>query len=148
MTDDTTDRQLLALLQSNARLTYEELGGAVGLSTAAAYQRVRKLEEEGVLLSYHGRVDPAAIGKPVLAFARVQPGPTSDVAALLRTWEHAEEILECHSVSGVTGYLLKLRLKSVHELQPHLDHARKAGCAVRADVVVTTAFERWTVPVS
>ncbi|KPK55949.1 MAG: hypothetical protein AMS21_13095 [Gemmatimonas sp. SG8_38_2] len=145
---DATDCQLAALLQSNARLTYEQLGDAVGLSTPAAYQRVRKLEEQGILVGYHGQVSPAAVGRPVLVFARVHPGPTSDVTGLVQTWDVTPEVLECHAVAGTAGYLIKLRLKNVHELGPHLDHARKAGCSVSADVVITTAFERWSVPVS
>jgi Lrp/AsnC family leucine-responsive transcriptional regulator len=145
---DQIDRQLVALLQSNAQLTYEELGKAVGLSTAAAYQRVRKLEESGVVLGYHAAVAPAAVGRPVLAFARVRPGPETDVEQLQRSWEMSGEVLECHVVTGDAGFLLKLRLKGIDDLEPHLALARRAGCLVSADIVVTTAFERWTVPVA
>ncbi len=145
---DGIDRQLVALLQSNARLTYEQLGEAVGLSTPAAYQRVRKLEEEGILVGYRGQVDPAAVGRPVLVFARVLPGPTSDVTRLVQTWDVTPEVLECHAITGSAGYVIKLRLKDVRGLEAHLEHARKAGCSVSADVVISTAFERWSVPVS
>jgi len=150
MTDsfDNVDRQLLALLQRDAQLTYEELGESVGLSTAATYQRVRKLEKSGVLLGYHAVVNPAAVGRTVLAFARVRPGPTTDVEHLLRSWELADGVQECHAVTGDAGYLLKLRLKSINDLEPHLALARRAGCSVSADMVVTTALERWTVPVT
>jgi Lrp/AsnC family leucine-responsive transcriptional regulator len=145
---DRTDRRLLAPLQSDARLTYEELGQAVGLSAPAAYQRVRKLEGLGVILGYHGRVDPAAVGRPVAVLMRVQPGAATDVERLLRAWEQTEDILECYAMAGGGDYHLKLRLESLQSLSAHLDAARNSGCAVSADVIVSTAFERWTVPVS
>ena len=145
---DQVDRQLLSLLQSDAQLTFEQLGESVGLSTAATYQRVKKLEGSGALLGYHALLSPAAVGRTVLAFARVQPGPTTDVERLLRSWEVADGVQECHAVTGDAGYLLKLRLKCIDDLEPHLALARRAGCSVSADMVVTTALERWTVPVT
>lgn len=145
---DAADRGIVALLQSDAKLTYEQLGGSVGLSPAAAFQRVRKLEQAGVLRGYHARADAAALGRPVLAFVRVNPGPGTDIDRLLRSWESAAEIQECYAVSGSSAYVLKVSLRSVQELGPHLDHARRAGCAVSSELVMATAFERWAVPVS
>ena len=144
---DTTDRHLLSLLQGDSRLTYEELGEAVGLSAPATYQRVRKLEHAGVLVGYHARVKPEALGRGVVAFVRVSPGPGTNMGRLIEGWDAAGEILECHRTTGSGGYLLKLRLASAAELGPHLDAARNAGCGAVADIGLVTLFERWTVPV-
>ena len=100
------------------------------------------------MLGYHAAIAPGAVGYGVLAFARVRPGPATDMAQLLRGWEMSGEVLECHAVTGDAGYLLKLRLKSIDGLGPHLTLARRAGCSVGADIVITTAIERWTVPVA
>jgi Lrp/AsnC family leucine-responsive transcriptional regulator len=143
---DRTDRHLLALLQSDSRLTYEELGEAVGLSAPATYQRVRKLEAGGVITGYHARVAPESLDRGVLVFLRVEPGAKTDVGKLALGWESAGEVLECHRLTGAYGYLLKLRVGDVSRLQPHLDAVRKAGGRVAAELGIETLFERWTLP--
>jgi len=147
MTLDQTDRSLVSLLQADARLTYEELGKAVGLSAAAAYQRVRKLEDGTVLRGYYARVEPSLVGRPVLAFLHVQLGPATDLKQVLERWDGAAEVLECHAVAGEVGYLLKLRLRSLAALESHVDAARRTGCTVRSHIVTATVFERWSIPV-
>lgn len=144
---DRIDRHLLALVQAAGRTSYQELGDAVGLSAPAAYQRVRKLEAAGVITGYHARVAPQEIDRAVVAFVRVLPGQGTDVRRLLTGWKAAGEVLECHRVTGRDGYLLKLRLGSVAELDAHLEAVRRAGCAAEAHVGLGTVFERWTLPV-
>jgi Lrp/AsnC family leucine-responsive transcriptional regulator len=144
---DRIDRHLVALLQAAGRSSYQELGEAVGLSAPATYQRVRKLEAAGVITGYHARVAPQEIGRAVVAFVRVLPGQATDVRRLLTGWKAAGEVLECHRVTGRDGYLLKLRLGSVAELDAHLEAVRRAGCAAEAHVGLGTVFERWALPV-
>jgi Lrp/AsnC family leucine-responsive transcriptional regulator len=139
------DRRIIASLQANGKLSYQELGEAVGLSAPATFQRVRKLEAAGVITGYHARVDPAASGKAFTAFVRVHPGPGVDMAQLLGRWRRSSTVLECHRVTGADRYLLKLRLDGVATLGAFLDGARKAGCTAESEVVVETVFERWTV---
>lgn len=146
-TVDAIDRRLLALLQSDARLGYQELADAVGLSAPAAFQRVRKLRDRGVLTGFHARVDPLAAGLQLVAFVRVRPGPGTNLERLEKSWRAAPEVMECHRVSGDGGYLLKLRLSEPAQLAGYLDAARTAGCAVLADLALATVVERWTVPV-
>lgn len=138
------DHRIIAGLQANAKASYQELGEAVGLSAPATFQRVRKLEAAGVITGYHARVDPAATGKGFAAFVRVHPGPGVDMAQLLGRWRRSTSVLECHRVTGADRYLLKLRLDGVATLGAFLDGAREAGCTVESEVVVETAFERWT----
>jgi Lrp/AsnC family leucine-responsive transcriptional regulator len=145
---DAVDRRLLALLQADARLGYLELGEAVGLSGPAAYQRVRKLEESGVLTGYHAAVRPGAVGRPLVAFLRVVPAAAADVRRIEETWRAMPEVAECHLLTGTVGYLVKLRLGEIVELEGHLDALRRSGCAVTVEIAVATPFERGAVPVA
>ena len=145
---DSIDRTLLALLQSDARTGYQDLGEAVGLSGPAAYQRVRKLEEAAVLVGYHASVNPVAVGRPVLAFLRVAPAPATDVRRLEERWRTMPEVAECHRLTGPDGYLVKLRLGEIAELEGHLEALRRTGCAVAAEIAVSTAIERSAVPLA
>jgi len=142
---DQTDRRILAILQADGKLSYQELGEAVGLSAPAAFQRVRKLEAAGVIAGYHARIDPQAAGKPLIAFVHVHPGPDAQMPQLLARWRRAPAVLECHRLTGADRYLLKLRLENVSALGAFLDGARGAGCTVESELAVETAFERWVV---
>jgi Lrp/AsnC family leucine-responsive transcriptional regulator len=143
---DRVDRHILAVLQAAGRTSYQELGDAVGLSGPAAYQRVRKLEAAGVIAGYHARVAPESTGRDLVAFVWVRPGQGTDVGRLVSGWTAAADVLECHRVTGPDGYLLKLRLGRVSELDGHLEAARKAGCSAEAHVGLRTVFERWVLP--
>ena len=144
-TTDGTDQRIIAILQADGKLSYQDLGDAVGLSAPAAFQRVRKLETAGVITGYHARVDPQAAGKPLIAFVHVHLGPDVPVPQLLARWRRASGVLECHRLTGADRYLLKLRLEDVSALSGFLDGARRAGCTVESELAVETAFEKWTV---
>lgn len=145
---DQTDRRILAALQSDARMSYQDLGSTVGLSAPAAYQRVKKLEDEGILQGYHARVDPAAVGRGVTAFLRARPGPGTDVVALIERWRLQADVLECHRLAADGCYLIKLSLRASADMEGYLDAARRAGCDATIDLVTSTAFERWTRPLA
>ena len=142
---DRTDRHILAILQADGKLSYQELGEAVGLSAPAVFQRVRKLEAAGVIAGYHARIDPEAAGKPLVAFVHVHPSPDTEMPQLLARWRRTSAVLECHRLTGADRYLLKLRLENVGALSAFLDGARRAGCSVESELAVETAFERWVV---
>jgi len=143
---DLRDRRILALLQANARLTYQEIGEGVGLSTAAAFQRVRKLEELGVITGYHARVAPDAVGSEHLALMRLEPAPGTDLSRLLSAWEGGRGVEACYRTVG-GAVVVKVRLMRLPDLEPYVVAARAAGCAVHAELVSATVFERWTLPV-
>jgi Lrp/AsnC family leucine-responsive transcriptional regulator len=143
---DRLDRQLLALLQENARLGYQELGDSVGLSAPAAFQRVRKLEQAGVLTGYHAAVAAEAVGWGCVGFLRVVPGPTTDRERLLAAWRGSGACQECHLLTGQVGYLVKFRLQAASDLASHVETARRMGCSVTAEIALTTELERLRVP--
>lgn len=143
---DRIDRQLLALLQEDARLGYQDLGNAVGLSGPAVYQRVRKLEQSGVLTGYHAELAPEALGWGCIGFLRAVPGPATDVARLLEGWRASGTCQECHLLTGHVGYLVKFRLHAPADLSAHVEAARRAGCRVTAEIALTTELERRRIP--
>ncbi|MBI3982971.1 MAG: Lrp/AsnC family transcriptional regulator [Gemmatimonadetes bacterium] len=144
MTLDAVDRRILRLLQSDGKLSYQEIGEAVGLSAPAAFQRVRKLESSGAITGYHARVAPAALDRAVLAFIEAVPDGAVD-QGLLRRWHKTPAIQECHRLSGTDRFLLKVRCGSQADLVELVDAVRRAGCAVRTEIALETEFERWTV---
>lgn len=142
---DSTDRHILSLLQADGKISFQDLGQAVGLSPAAAFQRVKRLEQRGIVAGYHALVDAQAVGRGLLAFVRVLPGPQTSAQTLHEGWRASPEVLECHRLTGDDGYLLKLRVRDGSTLSRFLDAARASGCRARAEIRLETLFERWTV---
>jgi Lrp/AsnC family leucine-responsive transcriptional regulator len=117
---DPVNLQILRELQANPRLTMTELGRRVGLSSPAATERVRRLEETKVIRGYHLEVNPAALGLPIAAYIRIRPnsGQLPRIAELARD---IPEIVECHRVTGEDCFVLKVCLPSLDQLDRVLD---------------------------
>lgn len=113
---DRTGWQILMLLQQNARMSYSELGKCVGLSTPAVVERVRKLEDAGIITGYRAEVDPHKVGLPITAFlrARTVGGGSARLSELVK---ELPEVLECHRVTGSDCYILKAVLTSVEHME-------------------------------
>lgn len=120
---DDIDRKLVGLLQANARLSNAELAVSVGLTASSVFERVKKLELKGVITGYVATVAPEKLGKPLLAFMRLNFGTTHSEGldtAMKRVGElsaREPDILECHDVAGEDCLVLKLRAAGPHELQ-------------------------------
>ena len=114
---EETDRLLVELLLSDGRMSYTDLAKATGLSTSAAHQRVRRLEERGIIRGYRAIVDPVALDQALTAFLSLSSpgGPdTRDVSELLA---ELPELKACYSVAGTDSYLLMARVASALELE-------------------------------
>jgi Lrp/AsnC family leucine-responsive transcriptional regulator len=139
---DDIDRQLVALLQHDAARPYAALGQAVGLSAGAAHERVRKLRERGVIRGTVADVDPAKVGKSVLAFvlvdATVWMGDSGDRFAAIA------DIQEAHVVAGSASVLVKVRTSTTERLQDVLRRLFEIDgvSGTRAIVALDTFFER------
>lgn len=114
---DRADRKILDELQRDGRLTMTELAARIGLSTSPCAERVRRLERAGVILGYHARVNPEALGRPLLVFVELTlSSKSADVFEKMRRELLAEpRVLECHLVSGPFDYLVKARLSAMRE---------------------------------
>ena len=124
---DLVDLQILQALTNQARLSMAELAREIGMSAPSVTERVRRLEERGVITGYHAHVDPAALGLPITVLIRVRPVPgrLKQVAEILRS---LEAIVECDRITGDDCYVAKAHLASVADLEGLLDeinpHAR------------------------
>ncbi|MDA8097981.1 MAG: Lrp/AsnC family transcriptional regulator [Desulforudis sp.] len=108
--------QLLLALQENARLSFAELGRRVGLSLPAVAERVRRMEDAGIITGYHARLDPGKIGLPLTAFIRVNC-PADRYPRIIESATELPEVLECHHVSGGDSFVIKVVASSI----PHLE---------------------------
>jgi Lrp/AsnC family transcriptional regulator, leucine-responsive regulatory protein len=117
---DDLNVRLLEELQRDPRLPMAELGRRVGLSAPATTERVRRMEEAGVITGYRIELDPAALGLPVTVYVRVRPnaGQLARVAALAAS---IPEVVECHRITGEDCFILKAHVPAVGELDRILD---------------------------
>ena len=118
---DDVGWKILAELQENARVSFAELGRRVGLSTPAALERVRRMEEAGIILGYHAELDGAKVGMPITAFIRISVAGEM-LQRIIGIAEKLDEVLECHRVTGTDSFVIKVGVSSVEHLQKLFDH--------------------------
>src|SRR6516165_3803953 len=113
---DDADRRIVDQLQRAARTTQLELAKAVGLSQPAVAERIRKLEERGVVLGYTARVDAAQLGKDITAFIGVGIEHPKFFDSFTKKVKGLVDVLECHRVAGQDSYLLKVKTQNTRTL--------------------------------
>ena len=118
---DPTDLAILRELQENARITYSELGRRVALTAPAVAERVRRLEEAGVIAGYRVQLDLSKVGYPIMAFVRMRAAGDLSCLELGEQTRTIPEILECHRVTGEDSYIAKVAVRSVEHLQELID---------------------------
>ena len=138
---DALDTEILKLLATDARTPMRDLARAVGLSAPSTAERVRRLEEAGVIEGYTTRVNPAAIGLPLGAYLRIRPmpGELSRVAALLAA---LPQIISCDRVTGDDCFIAKALVPSVAELETLIDGLMPYASTNTSVIVSTTVAPR------
>jgi Lrp/AsnC family transcriptional regulator, leucine-responsive regulatory protein len=123
---DATDLTLLQQLQADARLSLAELGRRVGLSAPAVADRLRRLEDDGVISGYCVEIDPRALGYDLSAVLRVQPDARQlpKIAGIARD---TPEVVECVRVTGDDCFVMKLHVRDVQHLEDVLDRFTPFG---------------------
>jgi Lrp/AsnC family leucine-responsive transcriptional regulator len=117
---DAVGWNILDELQQNARVSFAELGRRVGLSTPAVLERVHKMEECGIILGYHAKLDGAKAGMPITAFIRLSV--LGDLLQrVIAIAQKLDEVLECHRVTGTDSFVIKVGVSSVEHLQELFD---------------------------
>jgi Lrp/AsnC family leucine-responsive transcriptional regulator len=147
---DTTDREILKILQSNARVSNAEIARQVGMAPSAILERIRKLEARGVIKGYEARIDPEALGLNLLAYILVR---TKDFGGEVRTGEtlaRIEEVQEVHHIAGEDCFLVKARVRDARTLG-RLLRERFAGSVgistTRTTIVLETLHETTRLPI-
>ncbi len=139
---EDTDRLIVRLLADDGRMSYTDLGRATGLSTSAVHQRVRRLEQRGVIRGYRAVVDPEAAGLALTAFVSVKPIDPSEPDDAPERLRDIAEIESCYSVAGEESYLLKVRVATPGHLETLLARIRAAAnVSTRTMVVLSTPYE-------
>lgn len=130
---DQIDRDLIRLLQSDARLTQRELGRSVGLSPNAAGARVQRLVRDGVIAGYHVAVDHAALGRPLEATIDVWLNEATDRTAVERLVREDDRIVECFHLTGPVDFRIRARVSDPADLNELLMRLRGEGRARQTD---------------
>ena len=146
---DATDWRILEELQADARLSYNELGRRVSLSPPAVAERVRRLEEAGVIAGYRLDLDPKALGLPVMAIVRLRPMP-GQLQRVVELVRETPTVSECHRVTGEDCFIMKLHLASIADLDQALDrflvHATTTTSIVQSSPVPPRSLPLGEVP--
>lgn len=115
-TIDRTDWRLLEALQRDGRASYADLARVVAMSPSAVAERVRRLEDAGVIAGYHAKVEPERVGLQVMAFVRLRY-PTGNYRPFHALLESTPEIIEAHHVTGEDCFVLKVLTRSMRHLE-------------------------------
>jgi Lrp/AsnC family leucine-responsive transcriptional regulator len=136
------DRQIVDLLARDGRMSFTDLGKATGLSTSAVHQRVRRLEQRGVIRGYAAIIDYDSIGLPLTAFVSIKPIDPSEPDDAPERLAGITEIEACHSVAGEESHILKVRVARPGDLEDLLARIRAAAnVSTRTTIVLSTPFE-------
>lgn len=145
-----TDARLLAILQSDGRRSYADLGTDLGMAGPSAHERVKKLEARGVIRGYRAAVEPSALGLTVLAFTWVTQAPGTIATDLMPQFAEIPEVEECHHIAGEADYLLKIRARDMDHLGEVVRRVQTTQhvFSTETDVVFNTGFEGRPLPVA
>ncbi|HET8680568.1 MAG TPA: Lrp/AsnC family transcriptional regulator [Micromonosporaceae bacterium] len=136
------DRAIVTALTDDGRLSYTDLAERVGLSVSAVHQRVRRLEQRGVIRGYAAQVSYQAVGLPMTAFVAIRPFDPSQPDDAPERLAGLPEIEACYSVAGEDFYLLLVRVADPAELERLLQQIRTAASVTtRTTVVLSTPYE-------
>ena len=134
--------RILEALQRNARITFAELGRKVGLSTPAAAERVRRLEEAGVITGYHASLDVAKLGLPIRVLVRLTiHGGDLQVSRTITAVKEMPEISRCHRITGAESFVIEANVVSIRHLEALIDKLSTLG-ATSTSTVLSSPVQR------
>ncbi len=133
---DDVDWRILAALQRDGRMSYADLAREVAMSASALTERVRRLEESGVITGYRAVVDLERVGLPILAWVRLRY-PSGNHGPFDRVIEATTEVLEAHHVTGEDCFLLKVAAQSMRHLETVTGRLAALG-AITTNVVYSS----------
>lgn len=137
---DDLDKSILGELQKNGKLSIAELGRIIGLSTSATAERVKKLEQEGVIKGYAAIIDAEKVGMDITAFISVPVG-NKPIAEMAEVISSIPQVQECHKVTGNTCFLIKVKTRNTKELEHLIDRINRTAPNTYTYMVLSTAKE-------
>jgi Lrp/AsnC family leucine-responsive transcriptional regulator len=138
---DAIDWKILKEMQTDARISYAELGRRIGLTTPAVIERVRKLEDAGIITGYRAEIDTAKVGLTITAFIRMSITGV-DYSRIIKVAENAPEVLECHRGTGGDSFIMKVAVSSVEHLQNLIDLLTPYGITTTSIVLSSPVKSR------
>ena len=128
---DVTDYRIIEILQKDGRISMKDLGKIVGLTSPAVSERVKRLEESGVIEGYKAIVNPDALGRAL---------PSDKYELFLETARRDPRIVECHHITGDDCSLLKVIVKDMYELENVIDSIKSIG-TTKTSVILSTPIQ-------
>ncbi len=140
---DDIDAKILEILQRSGRTRRNDLAEKVGLSLPSVSDRLRKLEENGIITGYYATVDPRKLGRDITAFIFVTSDSSKHYGQLVEHAASLDEILECHAITGEGSHLLKVRTANTASLERLLGkiQAWPGVLSTRTNLVLSTSKE-------
>lgn len=147
---DSIDLELLRILQSNGRINQGSLAEQVGLSSPAVAERLRKLEDRGIIRGFHAQLDPRYLALDITAFIEVRVDSSTHYPKFLAKAVADEEIMECHAITGDGSHLVKIRTKNTATLEALLAKIQRWPGVVktRTSLVLSTNKETLSLPLA
>ena len=145
---DEIDLRLVRELQENARTSYSELGRRVRLTPPAVADRIRRLEQTGVITGYRAQLDLSRLGLDLVAFVRMRATGTAECLALGDRVRDIPEVLECHRVTGDESYIAKVAVRSVDHLQDLIDRLMPYAETITSVVLSSVVTHRVVDPLA
>lgn len=145
---DRIDLQILETLQADCKISLTRVGEQVGLSAPSVIERIKKLENAGVITGYHAALDSRELGLDVTAFIGVEHAQLADISEFEDLVSALGGVLECHHVTGQHTFLLKAKTRNTSSLESLISEIRRIPGVTRTEtmVVLSTYIERSQVP--
>jgi Lrp/AsnC family leucine-responsive transcriptional regulator len=143
---DDIDRKLLAILQRDDRRSLAELSQEIGVPASTINDRIKRLVRQGVIAGFHARLAPEALRLDLLAFVLVGWNDPKVEPLFLERIRASPAVLECHHVTGVWNYMLKVRVGTTRDFEAFLSDVVKATDGVQRTetiIVLSSAKETW-----
>ncbi|MBD8028092.1 Lrp/AsnC family transcriptional regulator [Ureibacillus sp. Re31] len=134
---DQIDKNIVKILQSNAKISMKDLAEAVHLSSPSVTERVRKLEEQQVIEGYHAHVSLKKMNRPISALILFE---SKDCKALANFCHNHPDVLECYRVAGEISYIVKIATHSVESLEKFIDESMQFGTP--STNIVLSSYEK------
>ena len=133
---DITDHKIIEFLQKDGRISMKDLGKIVGLTSPAVSERVKRLEEAGIIEGYKAIVNPDALGRVIKAFIHISL-PNDKYKIFIEEARQDSRIVECHHITGDDCSVLKVIVKDMYELENVIDSIKTIG-STKTSVILST----------